>query len=145
VTVALAGQLIGSVRRVWFAPVDHAAERVAATVSGSAAGAIEIETKSGRYVQLAALEEQRGVELRAGAVPAASGRDGSKRVWEDLTTRVPAAFDGRPAIVAVVPVEPGSTAAGNPAAREWRFELSTGAVLTCRRSGRGLEFGQLRR
>jgi hypothetical protein len=134
----LAGQLIGSIRRVWFVRDDAAAALAESTCATSSAGAIEIETKSGRYVHLVAAADDSGIELRAGP---ASGR-GSQRAWGDLTKRVPAAFDGRPAITAVVPVEPGSTAAGNPAAREWRFELSTGAVLTCRRSGRGLEIDQ---
>jgi len=142
VTVDLAGHLIGSVRRVRLVPGDPAAGRTEATPPGGAADAIEIETKAGRYVHLVAAEDHQGIVLRAGAATAASSR-GNERAWEDLTTRVPATFDGRPAITAVVPVVPGSTTAGNPAAREWRFELSTGAVLACRRSDRGLEFDQL--
>jgi hypothetical protein len=134
----LAGQLIGSIRKVWFI-ADPAIARCGVPLADGSppapGGLIEIETKAGRYAHLAAASGSSGIGLYAGAAwPPA---DACIRQWQDLTESVPTAFDGRPTITAVVPVDPESN---QYVAREWRIDLSTGVTLRCRRSLTGLDF-----
>ena len=140
----LAGQLIGSIRRVRFVAAGPATANANddAPRESTACVAIEIETKSGRYAHLIA-----GVHpgsLRWVPGPACPPDDLSTyRDWADLTVALPAAFDGRPRIVAVTPVDPLPHEHGHPAARAWRIDLSTGIALTCIRSGADVEIRAL--
>jgi hypothetical protein len=135
-TSQLAGQLIGSIRRVRFVaagPATATASNVAAPRQGTAGFAIEIETKSGRYAHLVA--GARPGSLRWIPGPFRPPDDlATHRDWADLTAALPVAFDGRPRIVAVTPVDPLPDEHGHPAARAWRIDLSTGTALTCTRS-----------
>lgn len=134
----LAGQLIGSIRKVWFVADTAMADSAAPPADGRLHApdeVIEIETKAGRYAHLAAAAGTTGIGLHPGAArPAAHA---SMRQWRDLTECVPGAFDGRPTITAVVPVDPDPDCC---VAREWRIDLSTGVTLRCRRLPAGLDF-----
>lgn len=135
----LAGQLIGSIRRVRMFPVRIAGATTSDAVhSDHAADAIEIETKSGRYAHLSAGSTPDSLRWVAGPVRAPSDVP-SRRVWADLTAAVPAAFDGRPRIVAITPVDPCQDGSGYPTARAWRIELTTGIHLLCARSAEEIE------
>jgi hypothetical protein len=111
----LAGQLIGSLRRVHFRPSESAPEESA----DEAAACIEIETKSGRYAHVRCSPGDRAVCLESG--PVRGSRADLKRHWQDLTDALPQAFDGRPAILSI-----GSSPAGGIA-----IQLSTGITLEC--------------
>jgi hypothetical protein len=143
----LANQLIGSIRRIWFTFADAQAGQMngldaeATEVESIEIEGIEIEVKAGRFVHLAPVRDATGIRLGSGALRPPAGRP-TLRHWRDLTAAVPAAFDRRPRLAAIVPVDPLAGAADEPTAREWRFELSTGSTLFCRRSGHGLDFGQ---
>ncbi len=79
-------------------------------------GHLEVETKHGHVLVF---------DHRAPAVyacpPAPEGTLG--RSWQDLTERVPEAFDGRPVFAAV-------SLASHDGRPCWQFDLSTGAKLT---------------
>lgn len=137
IATALDGQPIGSIRRV----TDGRPTAMGATPAMSERTAVEIEAKTGRYAHLVAARCGSGIRLRAGAVPAAVG---AERNRHDLTGSLPGAFDGRPRIAAVVPVEPLGSEDDDPIARAWRIELSTGLHLWCRRRGNAIEIAQER-
>jgi hypothetical protein len=135
IATALDGQPVGSIRRV----------TVGRTCGGGAEPAlpeltaIEIEVKTGRHVHLVAARGVSGIRLRAGALPATAGASRSR---QDLTAALPGAFDGRPRVAAVVPVEPLGAENADPIARAWRIELSTGVRLWCHRTGDAVEIVQ---
>lgn len=85
------------------------------------AGAVEIESKAGRFLHVVAGPE--GPVLRPG--PAPSPGDPASRHWQDLTERLPGAFDDRPALLRI-------EHAGEAARPLLRLQLSTGRVLQCR-------------
>jgi hypothetical protein len=135
----LADQLIGSIRRVRMVPVRiEGAAAGDAIASDHAADAIEIETKSGRYAHLIAGSAPDSLRWVPGPVRAPQDAP-SRRVWADLTAAVPAAFDGRPRIVAITPVDLGQDGSGYPTARAWRIELTTGIHLLCARPAGEME------
>jgi hypothetical protein len=103
-----------------------------ALASDHAGDAIEIETKSGRYAHLIAGSAPHSLRFVPGPLRAPHDRP-TRRVWADLTAAVPAAFDGRPRIVAITPVDPCQDGSGYPTARAWRIELTTGIDLLCAR------------
>jgi hypothetical protein len=144
----LANQLIGSIRRIWFTSAGARTGPMMGTdtettgVEDIEIEAIEIEVKAGRFAHLAPTADGTGIRLGSGALQPPADQP-TARHWRDLTAAVPAAFDRRPRIAAIVPVDPLSCAGDEPTAREWRFDLSTGISLVCRCSGAGLDFGQV--
>lgn len=137
IVTALDGQPIGSIRRISARPTTA----VGADPELAERAAIEIEAKTGRYVHLVAAGRASGIRLCAGALPASAA---TLRSQQDLTASLPGAFDGRPRIAAVVPVEPLGTEHDDPVAGAWRIELSTGVHLWCRRTGEAVEIVQER-
>ena len=115
----LTGQPIGSIRQITFTRPDGL----------PGASYIELETKPGRYVHFGGVAETAAIRLTAGAAQPPPGR-GMARHWLDLTTTLPCAFDGRPAIRAIEPIQPIATDITDAIARCWRVELSTGAVIS---------------
>jgi hypothetical protein len=144
-TPQLAGQLIGSIRRVRFVaagPATATTDHDAAPRQGTACFAIEIETKSGRYAHLVAGACPGSLRWVPGPFRPPDDLP-TQRDWADLTAALPVAFDGRPRIVAVTPVDPLPHEHGHPAARAWRIDLSTGTALTCTRADGDVEIRAL--
>jgi hypothetical protein len=129
----LDGQLIGAIREVWFAAKD-------APFAGPAA--LEIETKAGRYVHLAPTRDRTAIRIGPGPFTEpenrAAGR-ATQRCWRDLTTSVPDAFDGRPRVTALLPIDLVDGHDPAPAAREWCIILDSGTALRCQLTNEGFE------
>lgn len=135
IATVLDGQPVGSIRRI----TDRRTGAGGADPAPCERAAIEIEAKTGRHVHLVAARNASGIRLCAGALAACAG---ALRSRHDLTAWLPGAFDGRPRITAVVPVDPSGTEDGDPIATGWRIELSTGVRLCCSRTGEAVEIAQ---
>jgi len=131
-------QRIGSIRRVDFHTGKGRHDRAAT----APLTALEIETKSGRYVHLRNDTESNRLRLVPG--PAAPPADTAAstmpaREWRDLTAALPAAFDGRPAISRVEATGADATRKAQWLADAWLLHLSTGAQLSFRPGPTGPE------
>jgi hypothetical protein len=98
----LLGEKLGSIRSIRY--LSDPEQSAATTVIG----ALEIETKTGRYVHVAPAS---GELCTIGAGPALApgemideGQGAVIRCWTDLTPQVPFAFDGRPVVARAEPV-----------------------------------------
>ena len=123
----LLGEKLGSIRSIRY--LSDPAQAAATSVIG----ALEIETKTGRYVHVAPASGE-VCTIGTGPVPAPSEvidetRGAVIRCWTDLTPRLPFAFDGRPVIATAAPVHDGGRTCG--CAIEFsngaRFEYAVGA------------------
>lgn len=85
--------------------------------SDDAIAHLEVETKHGAVV----LFDHRRAVVHSDPPRPPDAR--GTRQWQDLTERLPEAFDGRPTLAAISLNEDGDAAV-------WIFELSTGATFT---------------
>ena len=110
----LLGEKLGSIRSVRY--LSDPGQAAATT----AIGALEIETKTGRYVHVAPASGEvctigSGPALAPAGAPGElvdAGQGAVIRCWTDLTPLVPFAFDGRPVVAKAAPVHNGGRTCG---------------------------------
>jgi hypothetical protein len=100
----LLGERLGSIRSIWYEPESPSQQPTAR--------ALEIETKTGRFLH--AVQAQDGACLieRGPAQPPADTPDRYTRQWTDLTAKTACAFDGRPVVGKAMPLRKGGKVCG---------------------------------